>query len=122
MKLLIDANLAPLVAAALNAEGHEAVHVGDIGLLSASDEEILEWADEHDHAVVTADSDFAVMLAVGGASGPSVVQLRGVADQPPATHEVLLVENLPAFSDALAAGAIVSLSVSSFRIRDLPIE
>ena len=122
MKLLIDANLAPRVAAALRAKGHETVHVGDIGLLSASDEEILEWADEHDHAVVTADSDFAVMLAVGGASGPSVVQLRGVADQPPATHEDLLLENLPAFSHALAAGAIVSLSVSSIRIRDLPIE
>jgi predicted nuclease of predicted toxin-antitoxin system len=122
VKLLIDANLSPRVADALRSIEHEAVHVGDIGLLTASDKAILDWADEHDHAVITADSDFAMMLAVGGASGPSVVQLRGVADQPPSIHEALLIENLPAFSDALAAGAIVSLGVSSFRIRDLPIE
>ncbi len=86
MKLLIDANLSPRVAVALRSIEHEAVHVGD---LTASDKAILDWADEHDHAVTPADCDFAMMLAVGGASGPSVVQLRGVADQPPSIYEAL---------------------------------
>ena len=47
MRLLLDANLSPRVLAVLSANGHEARHVGDIGLLTATDETILEWAGEH---------------------------------------------------------------------------
>ena len=36
MRLLIDANLSPKVAAALSKAGLESVHVGDVGLLTAN--------------------------------------------------------------------------------------
>lgn len=62
-----------------------------------------------------------MMVAVRGASEPSVVQLRDVADKTPDVHTALLVDNLPGLLDALEAGAIVSLSPTSVRIRDLPI-
>lgn len=37
MKLLLDANLSPEVARLLKEAGHEAIHIKDIGLLSAPD-------------------------------------------------------------------------------------
>ncbi|MGQ0629942.1 MAG: DUF5615 family PIN-like protein [Sporichthyaceae bacterium] len=41
MKLLLNANLSPRVAAILSSAGHAATHVAGIGMLAASDEEIL---------------------------------------------------------------------------------
>lgn len=121
MKLLIDANLSPRVVAALSAGGYDAEHAGDVGLLKASDDEILQWAADHDQVVVAADSDFGMMLAIRGASRPSVLQLRHVADQVPAVHISLLLANLPSIEEALDTGAVVSLSPTRLRIRDLPI-
>jgi predicted nuclease of predicted toxin-antitoxin system len=69
--------------------------------------------------VVTADSDFASMLALSGASRPSVVQLRGVAELPPATH-LRLLDNLRAVTEDLDQGAVVSLSPVRLAVRRLP--
>jgi len=121
VKLLIDANLSPRVVAALSASGYAAEHVGDVGLLAAPDDEIFRWAADHDQVVVTADSDFAMMLAIRGASRPSVLQLRQVADQTPDVHISLLLANLPSIEEALDTGAVVSLSPTRLSIRDLPI-
>jgi hypothetical protein len=44
VRLLIDANLSPKVAVALGKSGFESVHVGDVGLLTASDRSILDYA------------------------------------------------------------------------------
>lgn len=60
MNYLIDANLVPRVVVAA---GHDASHVGDHGLLTATDDEIFDWATDNGSAVVTADSDFAMPLA-----------------------------------------------------------
>lgn len=121
MKLLIDANLSPRVVVALSASGYAAEHVGAVGLLAAPDDEIFRWATDHDQVVVTADSDFATMFAIRGASRPSVLQLRQVADQTPDVHISLLLANLPSIEEALHTGAVVSLSPTRLSIRDLPI-
>jgi predicted nuclease of predicted toxin-antitoxin system len=71
--------------------------------------------------VVTADSDFAMLLATRRAETPSVVLLRDVADRLPAAHAQLLIDNLAAVEDVLAGGAIVSLSPTRLRVRELPI-
>lgn len=110
MKLVIDANLSPAVVAALREAGYDASHVGDQGLLTAKDEEIFERADRHGAVIVTADSDFAMLLAIRRASKPSVVHIRDIADRPPSVHSSLLIENLGLIVEALEAGAIVSLS------------
>jgi hypothetical protein len=44
MRLLLDANLSPRVVDLLIAAGYDALHVGDEGLLTALDTEILERA------------------------------------------------------------------------------
>ncbi|MDR1386944.1 MAG: DUF5615 family PIN-like protein [Propionibacteriaceae bacterium] len=64
MRYLVDANLSPTVSAALNAAGFGAVHVRDVGLVSASDGDISAFAAETGAVVISADSDFATLLAI----------------------------------------------------------
>src|SRR6476660_335236 len=42
----------------------------------ATDHEILAWALRKNAIIVTFDADFHTILAVSGASGPSVIRLR----------------------------------------------
>jgi predicted nuclease of predicted toxin-antitoxin system len=121
VKLLIDANLAPRVAADLRAAGFDAVHVGDLMLVTVTDEEIFDRAAADGLTVVTADSDFGMLLALRRAPSPSVVQLRHVAEVGPDDHVALLVANLPQVAADLERGAIVSLSPTRLAVRDLPI-
>jgi predicted nuclease of predicted toxin-antitoxin system len=77
VRLLTDANLSPKVAVALGKSGFESVHVGDVGLLTASDRSILDYAAANALVIVSADTDFGELLAAGrGATRPSVVLLR----------------------------------------------
>jgi predicted nuclease of predicted toxin-antitoxin system len=75
MRFLVDANLSPKVAARLAAAGHDATHVADHGLLAAADDVILAYALSHDQVIVSADTDFTIMLAVSGAKSPSLILL-----------------------------------------------
>ena len=59
MQFLIDAQLPPALADFLVAEGHEAEHVGEVGLLTADDSEIWAYAMETGAVIVTKDEDFA---------------------------------------------------------------
>jgi len=121
MRLLVDANLSPNVAEGLRAAGLDAVHVAEVGLLQATDEEIFDRAVEGGFVVVTADSDFGMLLALRRATSPSVVQRRHVAELPADTHLGLLVANLAAIQADLERGAIASLSPSRLALRDLPL-
>ncbi|MGH9243626.1 MAG: DUF5615 family PIN-like protein [Acidimicrobiales bacterium] len=121
MKLLIDANLAPRVADGLQAAGFDAIHVVDLDLVAATDDEIFDRADMDGFTVVTADSDFGMLLALRRATSPSVVHLRHVSELGPADHTALLTANLPQLTEDLQRGAIASLSPTRLAVRDLPI-
>jgi predicted nuclease of predicted toxin-antitoxin system len=121
MRLLLDANLSPRVAHHLRSAGFDATHVCDVGLLTATDDEIFDQAATEGLVVVTADSDFGTLLALRRSTTPSVVHLRQVAELPPDAHTALLVANLHAIADDLDRGAIASLSPTRLAIRDLPI-
>ncbi|WP_222829374.1 DUF5615 family PIN-like protein [Xylanimonas cellulosilytica] len=54
MKLLVDANLSPVVAATLRAHDLDATHVVDQGLVTASDEQISAFAVSNGMTVVSA--------------------------------------------------------------------
>lgn len=60
--------------------------------------------------VITADTDFPMMLALRRASSPSVVLLRGVSELTPDDHAELIVSNLSSVAAALEAGAIVTIT------------
>lgn len=121
MKLLLDANLSPSLVRLLSSEGYQTVHVGDIGLLQATDEDIADAASERGLIIVTADSDFPMMLALRRANTPSVIHLRNVNELSPEAHAVLLLANLAAVTADLDHGAIVSLSPTRLAVRSLPI-
>lgn len=121
MKLLLDANLSPRIAESLRILGFDAVHVVDLGLVTASDDEIFDRAATEGRVVVTADSDFGTLLAMRRATSPSVIHLRQVAELRAEEHLNLLSANLPQIVDDLDRGAIVSLSPTRLAIRDLPI-
>jgi predicted nuclease of predicted toxin-antitoxin system len=121
VRLLIDANLSPRVAAKLREAGHDAVHVADVGLLSASDEAILAHAVASHQVIVSADTDFGELLAVSGAARPSVVLLRSADRLTPYQQAALLADNLPAVAAELDRGAVVSIARGRLRVRQLPV-
>ena len=74
-RFLVDAQLPPALARWLSAAGHEAEHVADRGLQSASDQAVWDHATSSDAVLVTKDEDFASRLLVEG-SGPVIVWVR----------------------------------------------
>jgi predicted nuclease of predicted toxin-antitoxin system len=121
MRLLIDANLSMVVAHALTAAGYDATHVAHHGMDAASDLEIAAFAEAHGAAVVSADSDFATLLALSGHTAPSLILLRSADALSPREQAGLLIANLPAVAEELSAGAVVSLSARHLRVRRLPL-
>lgn len=121
MRLLIDANLSPRVAAKLCEAEHDAVHMADVGLLSASDEAILAHAVASHQVIISADTDFGELLAVAGATRPSVVLLRSADRLTPYQQAALLADNLPAVAAELDRGAVVSIARGRLRVRLLPV-
>lgn len=59
----------------LSEKGHEAEHVGDLGLISATDSKIWQYAIAHDAVLITKDEDFADQVVLGR-SAPIVVWVR----------------------------------------------
>ena len=74
MRFLVDAQLPPALARRIEAHGHEAEHVADRGLASASDHVIRRYAGRVGAVIMTKDEDFAVHHILS--SGPAVVWLR----------------------------------------------
>jgi predicted nuclease of predicted toxin-antitoxin system len=75
MRFLVDAQLPPALARWLVAAGHEAEHVADRGMQSASDDVIWDVALREHAVILTKDEDFAQRHALTGA-GPAVVWIR----------------------------------------------
>jgi predicted nuclease of predicted toxin-antitoxin system len=121
VRLLVDNNLSPTVAAALRAAGHDAAHVRDYGLQRADDDEILERAVAEGRVVVSEDTDFAALLSRSGARAPSFVLLRTRDPLTPDEQAALIVANLPRISADLEQGCIAVLTRQRVRIRPLPV-
>ena len=122
MRFLVDANLSPRVAAGLTSAGFESIHVADVGLLTAADQEILDYAAENELVIVSADTDFGDLLALSrGAVRPSAVLLRSADRLTPDQQAALIAANLPAAADELKAGALMTIARGRVRIRLLPI-
>jgi predicted nuclease of predicted toxin-antitoxin system len=102
VKFLLDAQLPPRLVKALKRGGHEAVHVWDCGLLTATDRAIWEYAARDGAAIITKDADFAAMRLHAGA-GPAVIWLR----LGNVTNDALIkavVSALPEIVEAIATG------------------
>jgi predicted nuclease of predicted toxin-antitoxin system len=108
------------VADQLNADGHDAIHLGQQGLGRLSDEQIFAKAMAEGRIIVTADLDFGAILARTGIASVSVIVLR--IAHPRADRVVTLVRR--ALADAateLVRGAVVLIEETRLRIRHLPL-
>jgi predicted nuclease of predicted toxin-antitoxin system len=121
VRFLVDANLSPLPAAALNEHGHDAVHVHDLDLDTASDAVILRRARDDDRVVISADSDFGTLLAESHARQPSVILIRRLRGRRVSSLTAVIVDNLELVDDALIEGSVVVLGEGTARIRRLPL-
>jgi predicted nuclease of predicted toxin-antitoxin system len=121
VKILLDQNLPATVAGLLRQAGFDAIHARETGLSTAADEVILDWCRREDRIIFTHDADFHALLAVQGATRPSVVRIRieGLSD-------VLLSELITKVSvtarQSLERGAVVSVTEGSIRTRHLPLK
>lgn len=121
MTYLVDANLSPAVAGALNDAGFEVIHVREVGLVSASDGEIADFALSRALTVISADSDFASLLALSRGSAPSLVLLRSADHLSPREQAQILIANLPGVEGELVAGSVVSIVRGHVRVKRLPL-
>jgi predicted nuclease of predicted toxin-antitoxin system len=121
VKFLIDESISSQVAPLLVARGHEAVHLADLGLLGAVDAWVLEAARAGGSVLVSADTDFGELLALGRHQAPSLMLLRRAPHRPD-EQAALVLEAAEIARPYLEEGAVVVVSSDRLRIRSLPIE
>lgn len=120
MKLLVDQGLSRSAAKLLRAAGIDTIHVGEIGYSTAEDSAIMKRGQEEERVVVTLDADFHTLLALSGATTPSVIRIRIEGLQGEAFSQ-LLQNTLPQCDEDLQQGAAVTIQEGKIRIRRLPI-
>jgi predicted nuclease of predicted toxin-antitoxin system len=120
IRLLLDQGLPRSTALKLRERGWDVVHVGEIGLSRATDEEILQRGRIDGRVVVTLDADFQRILVLSAQKEPSVVRVRieGLDGEALAA----LIESIrPRIESAVRDGALVSVTRDAVRIRHLPL-
>jgi predicted nuclease of predicted toxin-antitoxin system len=102
---LIDAQLPPSLAEFWCQAGHQAVHVADIGLLTATDRQIWDEAVSRNAVLVTKDADFPLRRAARN-DGPAILWVRiGNANNKALITQLLRAS--PAIVDAIERGETV---------------
>jgi len=120
MKLLVDMNLTRDWVPLLVSHGWEVCHWSTVGPGNAPDTELMRWAREHRHIVLTQDLDFSQLLYATRETGPSVVLLRMDNEFDAAAREHVCAA-IALAEEALTAGALLTISGSRVRVRHLPI-
>jgi predicted nuclease of predicted toxin-antitoxin system len=120
VKFLVDMPLSPALAVWLRARGHDAIHASTSGLDSAPDAEILARAAQEMRTVITADLDYPRLLALAGATGPSLILLRtgNWTETEVLSRIEKLLDNL---RESDIAGSIIVVDRTRIRRRPLPV-
>jgi predicted nuclease of predicted toxin-antitoxin system len=120
MKFLLDQGLPRSAAELLRNRHIDAAHVGEVGLASGSDSEILLRGRLEGRVVVTLDADFHTLMALSAATGPSVIRIRKQGlTAAPLVDLILEVASLcPA---DLEKGALVSVRPDAIKVHNLPV-
>lgn len=120
IRILLDQGLPRGTAKISSSEQWDVVHTGDIGLARASDREIIDYARIEDRIIVTLDADFHTILAVENASSPSVIRIRQKGLK--ASQLSALIRDIwPKIQTQLNAGALVTVTDKSIRVRSIPL-
>lgn len=121
MRILIDMNLSPKWTNVFQSNSIEAIHWSEIGKLNAPDEEIFQYAKDHNYIIFTHDLDFGNILAASGAEFPSVLQVRTV-DTSPGVLAPIVFKALNDYGSHLKNGALITIDLNRSRAVILPIK
>ncbi|MCA1842967.1 MAG: DUF5615 family PIN-like protein [Actinobacteria bacterium] len=113
----------PVATAGRDAE-RQGPRGGPCGLLrhgDAPDPEVLARADAEDRAVLSADTDFGMILGQSRASRPSVILLRLETDRRVEDLADLIEANRATIEAAVEEGSIIVIGDALVRVRSLPI-
>jgi predicted nuclease of predicted toxin-antitoxin system len=121
VRFLLDQNLSTRLADLLVDAGHDVVHTSQLGLSRADDLTVLERAAAERRILVSADTDFGVLLAQAHRRQPSLILLRRERPRRPQAQATLLLGHLDRLAADLDEGAVVVLEEARVRIRRLPI-
>ena len=120
MKFLADMGISPKTVAFLRGLGHDAVHLSDQGLERLSDPGIVEKARHEGRIVLVHDLGFGEVVAASGATLPSVITFR-LRNMHPDRVNGALQSVISQHGEALAHGAMITVTEGQIRVRRLPL-
>ncbi|MGH7599428.1 MAG: DUF5615 family PIN-like protein [bacterium] len=82
MRFLVDNAVSPFVARGLTANGHDAIHVRDLGMAASPDPPIFELAAQQDRILISGDTDFGALLAFRESSKPLFSSDKQISGHP----------------------------------------
>jgi len=113
-------NISPLTVEGLKQKGWDIIRVSEVMDTRTKDLEVLDFARRHDRILITQDLDFSTLLALGGYTKPSVINLR-LENARPDFITKRIIEVVSAMEKELKGGVVVSVDEISARFRNLPL-
>ena len=121
MNFLIDSSLSLSLADNLRRAGHDAVHVRRYGIHKADDDVVFHRATQEERVLISADTDFAGLLAGRQAAKPSVILLNRPSPRRPEDQARLILANYDVIAPLLEQGSIVVFEEARLRSLRLPV-
>lgn len=120
MRIVADVHISPITVQHLNELGHDAVRANAVLPGDAPDHDIVAWAAANERVVVTQDLGFGSIVALSGATLPSIITLR-LSDSRVETVNRVLETVLPRLERSVTTGAVITVGDERVRIRQLPV-
>jgi predicted nuclease of predicted toxin-antitoxin system len=120
VKFLADMGISPKTVAFLHALGYDAVHLSEQGLERLPDPGLVAKACQEGRIVLVHDLGFGELVAVSGATLPSVITFR-LRSMHPGRANGALDSILSQHGEALEHGAMITVTEGQVRMRRLPL-
>ena len=113
-------NLSPEWCAALATPDWQVRHWSNLGPRDATDSQLIEWARENRHVLLTQDLDIPQLLFAARAGSPSVVLLR-LDNELDGVQQARMKQALLQSVQLLERGCLMVIDNARVRIHSLPI-
>ena len=120
MKAILDQGVPYSTARELNQAGWDVIHTVDRHMERATDRQIIAYARSEERVCITLDADFHSIIALNDEVSPSVIRIRQEGLKGPDLAGLLL-RVASDVSEQLYAGALITVTDKSIRVRRLPV-